>query len=219
MTLGLFEVPTPHMETFDPSRCMVRPVNYETVRIVLADVHYIGRPGATSISLGVYADHMLGGVITFGTIPKNNAESICGPVHADGVMELTRLALYDWLPRNSESWFIARSFDWLMANRPDIAVLVSYADSSVGHAGTIYQATNWIYTGTSTNDYVFEDASGTTLHPRTTGRMRGPMPAGTWKPVAAKHRYVIFIGPRRRQLRRALRWAPLSYPKSQVVAA
>lgn len=213
----LFEVPTPAMPAFDPTRCHIAPVNYDAVRAVLAETHYIGTPGATSISLGLYIDHMLAGVLTFGTIPRNNAEAVCGPDYAANVMELTRLALYGWAPTNSESWFMGRAFDHLQRHRPDVTILLSYADGSVGHVGTIYQATNWIYTGASTNDYVFRCATGEVLHPRTTGRL-AELPAGKWEPSAEKHRYVTFVGTPalRRRLRAQLRWPVLPYPKAAV---
>lgn len=218
----LFEIPTPIMPVFDPSRCHIAAVSYDTATQVLSTEHYIGTPGATSVALGLYVDHVIAGVITFGTIPRNNAEAICGPLNARQVMELTRLACYEWAPRNSESWLIAQAFQWLRANRSDVTILVSYADGSVGHVGTIYQATNWIYTGASTNDYVYHCDSGDILHPRTTGRMRNDLPPGRWRPSAAKHRYVTFLcsPSKRRQLRRALRWPALPYPKpnDQAVA-
>lgn len=211
----LFDIPTPQMSRFDPARCALSPVGYEAVREVLAEAHYIGSPGATSISLGLYLDMRLAGVITFGTVPKNNASAICGPARALAVMELTRLALYDWAPRNSESWFIARSFDWLRTERPDVQILVSYADSAQGHLGTIYQATNWLYTGMTTSDYVYQPTNGPAMHPRTTGRTKGELPPGRWVPSPAKHRYVTFLGSatQRRALMAELHWRPLPYPK------
>jgi len=217
MTDTLFDAPTPVMPVFDPARCYVRHVSYGTIVTVLAEAHYIGTPGATSVSLGMYVDHTIAGVITFGTIPRNNASAICGPGDADSVMELTRLALYDWAPKNSESWFIAQAFDWLRRGRPDVNILISYADGAVGHVGTIYQATNFIYTGTSTNDYVYHCDSGEVLHPRTTGR-RSELPPGRWRPSAEKHRYVTFLGSRatRKRLRSQLRWDALDYPKPLV---
>lgn len=211
----LFTVEPPALSDFDPARCVVRPVGYDAVREVVAEAHYIGRPGSTSVALGIFAGGVLGGVITYGTIPKPNAIAICGPEHSSSVMELTRLALYDWLPSNSESWLIAQSFGWLRENRPDVSVLISYADQSRGHAGAIYQATNWIYTGASTGDVVYRMPDGSTLHPRTVGWVDLP-PGGKWEPSPGKHRYVTFLGSKtqRRALRRALRWPSLPYPKA-----
>lgn len=202
------------MAVFDPARCYVRAVTYQTAAVVIAEAHYIGTPGSTSVSLGLYVDDVLAGVLTYGTIPGNNAAAVCGPDRKLAVMELTRLAVYDWAPRNSESWFIAQSFRWMERNRPDVSILISYADSSVGHVGTIYQATNWIYTGASTNDMVYRIASGEVIHARSAHRK--PLPPGKWIPVPAKHRYVRFLGDRAQQraLRRSLRWEPLGYPKT-----
>lgn len=211
--LTLFAAPVPDMSVFDPSRCYVREVSYQTAALVIAEAHYIGTPGSTSVSLGIYIDDVIAGVLTYGTIPGNNATAVCGPAHKLAVMELTRLALYDWAPRNSESWFIAQTFRWMERNRPDVSILLSYADSSVGHVGTIYQATNWIYTGASTNDMVYRLNSGGAIHARSAHRK--PLPPGKWVAVSAKHRYVNFLGgpAQRRQMRRALRWDALPYPK------
>lgn len=212
--LALFAAPVPDMPVFDPARCYVREVNFETVVRVLAEAHYIGTPGSTSVRLGLYVDDVLAGVLTYGTIPGNNAVAVCGPEHKLAVMELTRLALYDWAPRNSESWFIGQTFRWMEHNRPDVSILLSYADSAVGHVGTIYQATNWIYTGASTNDMVYRLDGGDVLHARSAHRK--PLPPGKWVAVSAKHRYVNFLGGRkqRRALRRILRWPELAYPKA-----
>lgn len=188
-------------------------IDYATVKTVLADAHYIGRPGATSIRLGLWLDERLAGVITYGTIPRPNSRAICGPEYEASVLELTRLALYDWAPRNSESMFIGASFRYIERHRPDVRVLISYADSRYGHVGTIYQATNWIYTGSSTGDVIYRCEDGRTLHPRTVGWV--DLPAGRWVPAGNKHRYVCFLGsgPQKRALRRALRWPVLPYPK------
>lgn len=209
-------VPQPVMPTFDPSRCHVEVISYQDAAGVIRDAHYIGKLGSTSVALGLFIDGVLAGAIAFGTIPRNNARSICGPDEATKVLELTRLALYDFAPKNSESWFIGQAFKWLTANRPDINILISYADSGVGHCGTIYQATNWILTGKSTGDYVYHCEDGTTLHPRTTGWDKSLLPPGRFKPSSFKYRYVTFLGsaPRRRALRRALRWKALPYPQA-----
>lgn len=188
-------------------------VDFATVKKVLAEAHYIGRPGSTSVRLGLWLDESLAGVITYGTIPRPNSRAICGPKYEASVLELTRLALYDWAPANSESAFIAASFRHLREVRPDIKILVSYADSRYGHVGTIYQATNWIYTGSSTGDVVYRCDDGRILHPRTVG-WKG-LPPGRWIPAGNKHRYVMFLGSKsdRRALEKDFRWRSLPYPK------
>lgn len=182
--------------------------------------HYIGRLGSTSVSLGLFEGTELVGVVAFGTIPRNNAASICGPSYTKNVMELTRLALIDQAPRNSESWFIGKALGWLSQNRSDVQILISYADASVGHVGTVYQATNWVYTGKSGGDVVWLCDDGKVLHPRTTGWDKSVLPPGRWRPSPGKHRYVTFVGAPsvRREARKNLRWKPLPYPKQDIAA-
>ena len=57
------------------------------------------------------------------------------------------LWIFDDYGSNIESWFLGQSFKWLRKNAPQIKGLISYSDPKEGHAGTIYQATNWIYQG------------------------------------------------------------------------
>lgn len=204
--------------SFDAACCALVPVTYWQAKVVVSEAHYIGRLGSTSVSLGLRMAGQLAGVITFGTIPANNAASICGAPHAAGVLELTRLALYDWAPRNSESWFIAHALQWLTIHRPDVSILISYAEAAAGHVGTIYQATNWIYTGQSDGDVFWRCSDGRRLHPRTSGWDITRLPQGRWEPSPGKHRYVTFLGSarQRRRLRASLLWPALPYPKASA---
>ncbi len=65
--------------------------------------------------------------------------------------ELSRLALRDDCPKNSESMFLAQLAG---AGRQDgIDLILAYADPVVGHAGTIYKASNFVYLGRSYYSY------------------------------------------------------------------
>jgi len=44
--------------------------------------------------------------------------------------------------------------------------VVSYADPAEGHAGTIYQAMNWIYAGRNKGTVEYADAAGRRIHGR-----------------------------------------------------
>jgi len=54
---------------------------------------------------------------------------------------------------------------------PNVKLVVSYADSEQGHIGTIYQATNWFYTGYSTDTNLI--VNGKREHRRTLGSRFG----------------------------------------------
>jgi hypothetical protein len=57
--------------------------------------------------------------------------------------ELARLYCLDEIPRNAETWLIGQSVRYIKAHNKDVRHLLSYADPSAGHRGTIYQAANW----------------------------------------------------------------------------
>lgn len=66
------------------------------------------------------------------------------------VIELRRLCLVDDTPKNTESFFIAKTLKWLGKNTSYTQV-VSFADPNHGHAGTIYKASNFMYDGVESN--------------------------------------------------------------------
>lgn len=61
---------------------------------------------------------------------------------ANDVVELRRLCCVDSAPKNTESFFIGTTLRWLKKNTA-IKTVVSYADAEYGHAGVIYQASNF----------------------------------------------------------------------------
>lgn len=196
---------------------VVRTINHETAKRVIEDNHYLKRLGSTSVAYGMFLENVLAGVLTLGTIPAGNAAGICGKEHAGRVRELTRLYLYDWAGPNAESCFMGRVFRAVApyAESQGGLILLSYADTAAGHVGTIYQASNWIYTGASTSTQVMVD--GSLVHMRVASDSRKGLSIAGLERVATspKHRYVRFLGNRKqkRDLRKALAWPVLPYPK------
>lgn len=64
----------------------------------------------------------------------------------DDIIELRRLCCIDDTPKNTESYFIGRTLKWLIKNT-SIKKVISYADNTYGHRGTIYQASNFEHLG------------------------------------------------------------------------
>lgn len=58
------------------------------------------------------------------------------------LIELRRLCCIDETPKNAESRLIGQSIRWLKRNT-QVKVIISYADQTYGHIGTIYKATNF----------------------------------------------------------------------------
>lgn len=113
----------------------------------LLEKHYAKRIPQIMHAFGLYVDGILKGVVTYG-IPASPAlcMGICGKEYSDKVLELNRLCLLD-NNKNESSFLVSHSIQLL----PKPTIVVSYADTSQGHVGYVYQATNFLYTGLSAN--------------------------------------------------------------------
>ena len=109
---------------------------------------------------------------------------------------------------------------------PKPTVVVSYADTSQGHEGIVYQATNFIYTGLSDKHKVWVVEGMENVHPRSLGH------SGSLKELQQlygdkliqkerprKHRYIFFCGNKTqvKTMRKALRYEIVDYPKKSEV--
>lgn len=102
--------------------------------------HYLNRwPGTTVAVFRLESNTNPVGVIVYSLPPRE----IFKRYNVTLAWELSRLWVSDEMPRNTESWFIAQTVRWIRRNRPSVGALVSYADPSQGHVGTIYKASNW----------------------------------------------------------------------------
>lgn len=95
--------------------------------------------------------------------------SIFGVEYKDHVTELHRLHILDCTPKNTESWFIARCFKELKKVKPQIWSVLSFADKTEGHEGTIYKATNAYRLGSTGRAKFYLDREGRLRHPRQNG--------------------------------------------------
>lgn len=78
------------------------------------------------------------------------------------VVELVRMALNG--KQESTTKAMAISMKLLKKDAPNVRLAISFADSEQNHFGTIYQATNWTYTGFSVDKNLI--LNGVRTHPR-----------------------------------------------------
>jgi hypothetical protein len=79
-------------------------------------------------------------------------------------IDIRRMACLEDMPRNSESWFLAKGIKWIKRNTQARGVL-SYSDLTEGHVGTIYKAANFDMMGT-TSPTKWVEWNGQKYHPR-----------------------------------------------------
>lgn len=171
-------------------------IDERLARLAVIEKHYLHRPCPISWAWGIVVDEKLKGVLTVGRpCSRTVCEGACGKERSADVYELNRLWLHESLPCNSESQFIGWCLRELRKAHRNM-ILVSYADTKPskgaprGHLGTVYMASNWTYTGTSTP---FAD------------KVRGEMIERS-----SKHRYVYFVNAADKKL---LQWEVRPYPK------
>ncbi|MFC1947963.1 DNA methyltransferase [Chloroflexota bacterium] len=180
--------------------------------------HYLhSMPGGTKLAFGVLLDGRLLGIITFGAGPANAYKMVSG-VKIDECLTLTRLWLSNDLPSNSESKVIGICLRALKKNT-NIKFLVSYADPTERHLGTIYQATNWLYTGYSEAMPKFDLGDGVIHHSRSLSHAFGSHSLKHFESHGLnvkvieqpkKHRYIYLLD---KSLRDRLNVPVLPYPK------
>ena len=183
----------------------IRQIPFSETKHWILNIHYAKRLPSISYAYGLYRHDEMVGMVSYGTPASPSlCKGICGEEHRSDVIELNRLVLRDNLP-NEASFLVSRSLKML----PTPKVVVSYADTAQDHAGIVYQATNWLFTGTTKprTDMAGKDGKHSRHHlgDRTNRINR-----------SAKHRYVYFIGTKKEKkvLRNALRYdINNEYPK------
>lgn len=218
-TKSLFDVED--VDTMPHVRDMtVSYVGSQDVREFARRYHYTGLGGNASWRWGLWHGAVLHGVIAYNLPTREACAAVFGPEQLHRVWHMGRLAMSEDSPPNSESRLIGGSLRAIHQTRPDIWAVLTYADTTAGHLGYVYQATNALYTGTGGSTRYFLDRQG---------QMHGTRTASTSVEVervkelgwtlhsdgGVKHRYVYVLGSKRERRRRQalLKFAVLPYPK------
>jgi len=201
----------------------IEKISYQEAMDIVVARHYLHRKCPVSHAFGL-VDKRSGrvvGVVTYGVSPSSTLlKGICGPEEAHNVYELNRLWVEDFVPKNGESYLVAGSMKEL-----DREIIVSFADTSQGHVGYIYQAANFIYTGLSAkfkdpkvkgleNQHHATYANGLT-NQQVIDKFGADKVYFVERP--RKHRYIYFNcnKKRKKELLKKLRYKVIEYPKRQ----
>ena len=196
-----------------------RPIKSSDGKAFIREHHYTHGCHNGPMTFGLFDGDSLIGVCAFATPSSENVRaSVFGPDHKNAVTELHRLVILDCTPTNTESWFISRALRWVSEYKPALRGVLSFADATEGHRGTIYQATNALYCGTTSRTRFWRDPDGRLRHPRQNGVNITPAMAAErgWvaESRAAKYRYLFLVGDKgdRKWAKRNLRLTPEPYP-------
>jgi len=126
----------------------VKEITKRTAAEVILKYEWLGNMGVTDHAFGLYFGEYLAGVVCFGrTAGTNTTASVCGREYAHLVKVLNRGACVHWAHEHSATYLIARACQ-LMTEK-GLHIFVAYSDIEAGEIGTVYQASNWLYAGTT----------------------------------------------------------------------
>ena len=144
----------------------VRPVNVAEIASLLLERHYLRTvPAGIRHCFGVYLDAELHGAVVL-TSGGRHTRRIVYAADRDRTLTLARLWLSDDLPANSESRVLGIVLRQLR-RATDYKVVVTHADPAVGHTGTIYRASGWLFLGEAEPGRYLLLADGKLHHTRT----------------------------------------------------
>jgi hypothetical protein len=203
----------------------VKPIKREDCEPYIIGIHYAKRWPSISYAFGLFRDGHLCGVITYGTPPSAPLRrGIAGDKHKTDILELNRLCLKDNM-ENEASTLIGRSLKLL----PKGKIVVSFADTSQGHTGIVYQATNFSYRGLSAKRTDWKVRGKEHLHGQTIAdEFRGTKNRAEamrqkygddfyLEPRPRKHRYVFVTGKgkEKRGIMKDIIYKEQEYPKQR----
>jgi len=151
--LGLADKPALHEVDF--KALAIREITFRESQVVYSR-HYLGSSRGKQ-HLGLFSGETVIGACSFGPFQRNEQT-----LKYKDAVELTRF----WLDpayqvKNLGSWFLSRC---LKLSGQDV---VTYADTTMGHSGGLYRASNFRFSHTVAPDYYYVDQLGWVVHKRT----------------------------------------------------
>jgi hypothetical protein len=147
-------------------------INIETISInevteLLEKHHYAGygRP-ASIVYKAVYEGNTIA-IVKFTPIAQIEVATSEG-WEPNETLELDRFCIIPrYQVKNAASRIMSLVIKQLRKNRPEIEHIVSFTDPGHRHVGTIHEASNWKYIGTSATSYKYMYANGREINKRT----------------------------------------------------
>jgi len=150
-------------------------------------------PKSKLVKVGAWENNTFIGVVLFGYGATAELGTPYG-LKMSQCCELVRIALRRHITPVSRIMRLALKF--LTQANPGIRLVVSFADSTQGHHGGIYQATNWLYAGKTASCVFYRDPKGKLWHPRRaskTPNLQKQLVTKDWteERQEGKHRYLM----------------------------
>jgi hypothetical protein len=209
------------MTTTNIKDIYIKEIDSKLANRLICENHYSGTvPKGVKYHLGIFIDETLYGVAQFGfgIMPQKTCQWVEGTTK-DEYLELNRLWISDKLGKNAESNSISKALKYVKEKKPELKWIISFADGMMGKVGTIYQATNFIYTGFRKDGGIWMTKQGERIHSISLWHKHGTINRAILEGIYGKPLYKVFGGQHRyfyfydKELIKALQVNILPYPK------
>lgn len=178
----------------------VSPIDRDMARTLAEEHHYMHRKPNISFAFGLFDSvDELRGFSTFGTPTSSRIGRSIFPSDIKRVIEFNRLWIEDSVPYGAATWFVSRALKEL----PPL-IVVTYADLSAGHTGSVYRALSFNFAGQTKPRKEY----------RLPGKSRnvGKVPGAVQCVVPARRRFWTVTGTpaQKRALRSLVEWPSLT---------
>ena len=148
---------------------VVKVIPSNIAREFIKKYHYSGKVvNNSNLHFGAFLDGKLHGVMSYGnSLDKAKMMKLVDGTNWNDFLELNRMAFDDYLPRNAESYCIAKSIKLIKKNAPHIKWIVSFADGCSCGDGTIYRASGFKLTAIKENYNLVQLPNGEKIHKMT----------------------------------------------------
>jgi hypothetical protein len=132
---------------------VIKPIIAKSARDFIKMLHYSGTCVNNScLHFGIFHKNRLYGVVSLGPpMDKRKIINLVSGSKWNDFLEINRMALSDYMPKNSESRCLSIIFKLIKKNYPHIKLIISFSDATQCGDGTIYRASGFNLIGIKEN--------------------------------------------------------------------
>jgi hypothetical protein len=162
--LGISSAP---IVDFKLSECITKSPSIDEARKFFNTWHYAQFGKMPKFLHSIYLRDSLIACVKIGPVGRKEV-AISSGFDSKNCFELDRFCIHPMFQKkNLGSFALGKSVREFFRVFPDAGAIVSFADSTFGHDGTIYKASNWTEVGKVKPDYVYIDPNGWVMHKKT----------------------------------------------------
>jgi hypothetical protein len=142
--------------------------NTEALKFLTLFHYKENQKAAPGLKVGAYLDNKLIGIAVYSSVGRREMATSMGYKPKE-VVELSRFCIHPCHHKNNfGSWLLARSREYVRKKYPYLLGIITFADSTLDHQGTIYKAAGYSLVSEVPEDYHYRHKeTGRFMHKRT----------------------------------------------------